>query len=73
MAVMDDEVYGLELNSNRQLDLGNSVNQHNPSRVTALQGVITKIFCGYLHTLALCDEDSLRCQWLWSAGQRKQG
>ncbi|XP_050739123.1 RCC1 and BTB domain-containing protein 1-like isoform X1 [Eriocheir sinensis] len=71
MAVMDNgEVYGWGLNSSGQLGLGNNVNQHNPSRVTALQGVvITKIVCGYSHTLALSDEGSL---WAWGANSYGQ-
>ncbi|XP_071517707.1 RCC1 and BTB domain-containing protein 1-like isoform X1 [Panulirus ornatus] len=71
MAVMDNgEVYGWGLNSNGQLGLGNNVNQHNACRVTALQGVvITKIVCGYSHTLALSDEGSL---WAWGANSYGQ-
>ncbi|KAK8382123.1 hypothetical protein O3P69_015233 [Scylla paramamosain] len=70
MAVMDNgEVYGWGLNSSGQLGLGNNVNQQSPSRVTALQGVITKIVCGYSHTLALSDEGNL---WAWGANSYGQ-
>ncbi|XP_076041418.1 RCC1 and BTB domain-containing protein 1-like isoform X2 [Oratosquilla oratoria] len=71
MAVMDNgEVYGWGYNSNGQLGLGNSVNQHNPCRVAALEGlVITKIVCGYSHTLALSDEGGL---WAWGSNSYGQ-
>ncbi|KAL7641414.1 UNVERIFIED_CONTAM: hypothetical protein RMT77_008554 [Armadillidium vulgare] len=75
MAVMDNgEVYGWGLNSNGQLGLGNTVNQHNTCRVTALQGVvITKVACGYSHTLALSDEGHLYAWGLNGYGQLGTG
>ena len=35
-----DQVYGWGYNGNGQLGLGNNINQLNPQRVTALQGVV---------------------------------
>ena len=34
------QVYGWGYNGNGQLGLGNNINQLNPQRVTALQGVV---------------------------------
>ena len=58
MAVLENgEVYGWGYNGNGQLGLGNNINQLNPQRVTALQGVVvTSVVCGYAHTLAVTDE-----------------
>ena len=55
MVVLENgEVYGWGYNGNGQLGLGNNINQLNPCRVTALNGlVISKVVCGYAHTLAL--------------------
>ena len=35
-----EQVYGWGYNGNGQLGLGNNINQLNPQRVTALQGVV---------------------------------
>uniref|UniRef100_F6YMX2 RCC1 and BTB domain-containing protein 1 n=1 Tax=Ciona intestinalis TaxID=7719 RepID=F6YMX2_CIOIN len=50
------EVYSWGYNGNGQLGVGNNVNQTNPCRVAALQGVvIAQVVCGYAHALALTD------------------
>eukprot|EP00095_Tigriopus_kingsejongensis_P000582 maker-scaffold372_size192401-snap-gene-0.50 protein:Tk00582 transcript:maker-scaffold372_size192401-snap-gene-0.50-mRNA-1 annotation:"rcc1 and btb domain-containing protein 1" len=61
LALLDNgEVYSWGYNGNGQLGLGNNINQLNPSKVTALQNVvISKVVCGYAHTLALSDEGTL--------------
>lgn len=71
MAVLDSgEVYGWGYNGNGQLGLGNNVNQANPCKVANLQGtVITKVVCGYAHTLALSDEGIL---YAWGANSYGQ-
>jgi len=71
MAVLENgEVYGWGYNGNGQLGLGNNINQLNPCRVTALQGVvITSVVCGYAHTLAISDEGAL---YSWGANSYGQ-
>ena len=71
MAVLENgEVYGWGYNGNGQLGLGNNINQLNPQRVTALQGVVvTSVVCGYAHTLAVTDEGSL---YAWGANSYGQ-
>ncbi|XP_023712816.2 RCC1 and BTB domain-containing protein 1 [Cryptotermes secundus] len=66
VAVLENgEVYGWGFNGNGQLGLGNNVNQLNPCRVLNLQGiVITKVVCGYAHTMALSDVGAL---YVWGA------
>ncbi|CAK8672771.1 RCC1 and BTB domain-containing protein 1-like [Clavelina lepadiformis] len=58
MAVTESgEVYSWGYNGNGQLGVGNNVNQTNPCRIAALQGVvITQVACGYAHALALTDD-----------------
>nr|CAB3265492.1 RCC1 and BTB domain-containing protein 1 [Phallusia mammillata] len=58
IAVTDGgEVYSWGYNGNGQLGVGNNVNQTNPCRIAALQGVvIQQVICGYAHTLALTDD-----------------
>lgn len=57
IALLDTgEVYGWGYNGNGQLGLGNNINQLNPCLVNALNAVvISKVVCGYAHTLALSD------------------
>jgi alpha-tubulin suppressor-like RCC1 family protein len=63
-------VYGWGYNGNGQLGLGSSVNQLNPCRVLNLQGiVITKVVCGYAHTMALSDVGAL---YVWGANSYGQ-
>jgi len=71
MAVLENgEVYGWGYNGNGQLGLGNNINQLNPQRVTALQGVVvTSVVCGYAHTLAVTDEGGL---YAWGANSYGQ-
>nr|CAD7426419.1 unnamed protein product [Timema monikensis] len=71
MAVMENgEVYGWGYNGNGQLGLGNTVNQLNPSRVTNLHGVVvTKIVCGYAHSMAVSD---VGCLYVWGANSYGQ-
>ena len=71
MAVLENgEVYGWGYNGNGQLGLGNNINQLNPQRVTALQGVVvTNVVCGYAHTLAVTDEGAL---YAWGANSYGQ-
>ena len=71
MAVLENgEVYGWGYNGNGQLGLGNNINQLNPQRVTALQGVVvTNVVCGYAHTLAVTDEGVL---YAWGANSYGQ-
>nr|CAD7459960.1 unnamed protein product [Timema tahoe] len=71
MAVVDSgEVYGWGYNGNGQLGLGNTVNQLNPSRVTNLHGVVvTKIVCGYAHSMAVSD---VGCLYVWGANSYGQ-
>ena len=71
MAVLENgEVYGWGYNGNGQLGLGNNINQLNPQRVTALQGVVvTSVVCGYAHTLANTDEGGL---YAWGANSYGQ-
>nr|KAG5699291.1 hypothetical protein BaRGS_000493 [Batillaria attramentaria] len=71
VALLDNgEVYGWGYNGNGQLGLGNNVNQPNPCRVHALQGIIvSQIVCGYAHTLALSDEGVL---YSWGANSYGQ-
>jgi len=71
MAVLENgEVYGWGYNGNGQLGLGNNINQLNPQRVTALQGVVvTSVVCGYAHTLAVTDEGAL---YAWGANSYGQ-
>ena len=46
------------------------INQLNPQRVTALQGVVvTSVVCGYAHTLAVTDEGGL---YAWGANSYGQ-
>ena len=71
MAVLENgEVYGWGYNGNGQLGLGNNINQLNPCRVTALQGVVvTSVMCGYAHTMAVTDEGGL---YAWGANSYGQ-
>lgn len=71
MVVLESgEVYGWGYNGNGQLGIGNNINQLNPCRVTGLQGrVISKVICGYAHTLALTDEGAL---YAWGANSYGQ-
>jgi len=71
MATLENgEVYGWGYNGNGQLGLGNNINQLNPCRVTALQGVvITSVLCGYAHTMAVSDEGTL---YAWGANSYGQ-
>ncbi|KAK7864423.1 hypothetical protein R5R35_000463 [Gryllus longicercus] len=71
IAVTDTgEVYGWGYNGNGQLGLGNNVNQLNPCRVGALAGVVvTRVACGYAHTLALTDVGAL---YAWGANSYGQ-
>ncbi|GFG32082.1 hypothetical protein Cfor_08566 [Coptotermes formosanus] len=71
MAVLENgEVYGWGYNGNGQLGLGNNVNQMNPCRVPNFQGiVITKVVCGYAHTMALSDVGAL---YVWGANSYGQ-
>uniref|UniRef100_H2YDC3 BTB domain-containing protein n=1 Tax=Ciona savignyi TaxID=51511 RepID=H2YDC3_CIOSA len=61
IAVTDSgEVYSWGYNGNGQLGVGNNVNQTNPCRIAALQGVVvTQVVCGYAHALALTDNGSV--------------
>lgn len=64
------QVYGWGYNGNGQLGLGNNVNQMNPCRVPNFQGiVITKVVCGYAHTMALSDVGAL---YVWGANSYGQ-
>lgn len=64
------QVYGWGYNGNGQLGLGNTVNQLNPCRVVNLQGVvITRVVCGYAHTIALSDVGAL---YAWGANSYGQ-
>lgn len=66
----DVQVYGWGYNGNGQLGLGNNVNQMNPCRVPNFQGiVITKVVCGYAHTMALSDVGAL---YVWGANSYGQ-
>ncbi|KAL5005406.1 hypothetical protein ScPMuIL_018862 [Solemya velum] len=71
MALMENgELYGWGYNGNGQLGLGNNVNQPNPCKVQALQGIyVCQIACGYAHTLVLSDEGSL---YSWGANSYGQ-
>ncbi|XP_067014556.2 RCC1 and BTB domain-containing protein 1 isoform X1 [Anabrus simplex] len=71
MAVTDaGEVYGWGYNGNGQLGLGNNINQMSPNRVATLQGVVvTKIVCGYAHTMAMSDVGML---YTWGANSYGQ-
>ncbi|KAF4528876.1 hypothetical protein B566_EDAN017097 [Ephemera danica] len=71
MAVLDSgEVYGWGYNGNGQLGLGHNVNQMNPCRISGLQGVVvTKLECGYSHSLALSD---LGVLYAWGANNHGQ-
>ncbi|XP_069687800.1 RCC1 and BTB domain-containing protein 1-like [Periplaneta americana] len=71
MAVLENgEVFGWGYNGNGQLGLGNNINQLNPCRVTNLQSiVITKVVCGYAHTMALSDIGAL---YVWGANSYGQ-
>nr|CAD7577020.1 unnamed protein product [Timema californicum] len=63
-------VYGWGYNGNGQLGLGNTVNQLNPNRVTNLHGVVvTKIVCGYAHSMAVSD---VGCLYVWGANSYGQ-
>jgi RCC1 and BTB domain-containing protein len=64
------QVYGWGYNGTGQLGLGNNVNQLNPSQVINLQGiVITKVVCGYAHSMALSDVGAL---YVWGANSYGQ-
>ncbi|XP_041357060.1 RCC1 and BTB domain-containing protein 1-like [Gigantopelta aegis] len=72
MALMDNgELFGWGYNGNGQLGVGNNVNQPNPCRVLgALTGlIISKVVCGYAHTMALTDEGVL---YSWGANSYGQ-
>jgi len=71
VAVLDNgDVFGWGYNGNGQLGLGNNVNQPNPCRVSGLQGAfITKVACGYAHTLAMSDDGEL---YSWGANSYGQ-
>ena len=57
-------------NGNGQLGLGHNVNQLNPCRIGGLQGVvITKLECGFNHSLALSD---LGVLYAWGANNHGQ-
>ena len=71
MMILDSgELFGWGYNGNGQLGIGNNINQLSPCRVSTLSGVvITKVVCGYAHTLALTDEGSL---YAWGANSYGQ-
>ncbi|XP_012252206.2 RCC1 and BTB domain-containing protein 1-like isoform X2 [Athalia rosae] len=64
------DVYGWGYNGVGQLGIGSYVNQPNPTKVSALSGVvIEKVACGYAHTLALSDEGTL---YVWGGNSYGQ-
>ncbi|XP_028401889.1 RCC1 and BTB domain-containing protein 1-like [Dendronephthya gigantea] len=64
------ELYSWGYNGNGQLGLGCNTNQPNPCRVTGLIGTfVTKIVCGYAHSLALSDTGNI---YAWGANQNGQ-
>lgn len=70
VALENGEVYAWGYNGNGQLGLGNNINQLNACKITNLQGiVITKVVCGYAHTMALSDEGHL---YAWGANSYGQ-
>ncbi|XP_046853542.1 RCC1 and BTB domain-containing protein 1-like isoform X2 [Xenia sp. Carnegie-2017] len=64
------ELYSWGYNGNGQLGLGCNTNQPNPCRVTGLIGTfVTKVVCGYAHSLALSDTGNV---FSWGANQNGQ-
>ena len=55
------QVYGWGYNGNGQLGLGNNINQLNPQRVTALQGVVvTSVVRKFAENIFLNDNEPQR-------------
>ncbi|XP_014678367.1 PREDICTED: LOW QUALITY PROTEIN: RCC1 and BTB domain-containing protein 1-like [Priapulus caudatus] len=71
VCVLDNgEVFGWGYNGNGQLGLGNTSNQYNPCQVGGLAHVVvSKVTCGYAHTMALTDGGDL---YAWGANSYGQ-